>query len=155
MLGSALTCNAEYLAAPTSVVEQFDRAVAPALKRSGLAPADVDYVNAHGTGTPANDASEADVIHKIFDRSVPVTSIKEYFGHTMGAVGVPETVPRLEAMRRSLVPASPGFESLGLDAPIHVIAGTKPLPVRTVVTLQTGFGGLNAAAVLRRSDSGF
>lgn len=73
MPGSALTCNAEYFTAPASVGEQLTRAVAPALKRSGLAPADVDYGNAHGTDTPTNDALEAATIHKIFDRSASVT----------------------------------------------------------------------------------
>jgi 3-oxoacyl-[acyl-carrier-protein] synthase II len=118
-----------------------------ALADAGLRPEEIDYVNAHATGTPIGDAAEAEALHRIFGERVPVSSIKGHLGHALGACGALEAITCLEAMRRGIVPPTRNLDEPDV-API--LLPTRPLVhrVRYAVSTNFAFGGVNTAVVL-------
>ncbi len=127
------------------------RAIAEAL--GAVAPDQVDWIKAHGTGTPANDASEAQAIHTVFGARaarLPVTSLKATLGHSLGASGAVEAVATVLALHGGFIPPT-----LNVDQPDPacdldlVTGGARPLRARTVLANAFGFGGNNAAVLFR------
>ena len=143
--------DAVHMTAPDREGRGAARAISAALVDAGLAPADVGFVSAHGTGTPYNDAMEAVAIGRVFGaHRVPVNSIKGAIGHTLGAAGAFETVLCVAAMEAGLVPPTAGLEHVdpvcaGLDL-VH--GSARSTPVRVSVSTSSGFAGANAALVL-------
>jgi 3-oxoacyl-[acyl-carrier-protein] synthase II len=121
-----------------------------ALEDAGLAPSEIGHVNAHGTSTPLNDASEAEAIRKVFgDHSPPVTSTKGVTGHMIGGAGAAEAAIALLAMRDELVPPTANLEQIGDDIDLDVVSG-EPRRVERAPVLSNsfGFGGHNATLIL-------
>lgn len=121
-----------------------------ALDDAGLAADVVGHINAHGTSTPLNDASEAEAITKVFgERAVPVTSTKGVTGHCIGAAGAVEAAASLLAIEKGLVPPTANHERLDEAMTIDVVAGeTRAFEKRVVLSNSFGFGGHNGALVL-------
>jgi 3-oxoacyl-[acyl-carrier-protein] synthase II len=127
------------------------RAISAALVDAGLAPGDVGFVSAHGTGTPYNDAMEAVAISRVFGaRRVPVNSIKGAIGHTLGAAGAFETVLCIGVMESGLVPPTAGLAHVDpACASLDLVQGApRSVPARVSVSTSSGFAGANAALVL-------
>jgi 3-oxoacyl-[acyl-carrier-protein] synthase II len=148
ILGYGATSDAHHITAPSS--EGAVRAMKLALKDAGLEPADVDYINAHGTSTPLNDASETKAIKAVFgDDAPPVSSTKSVIGHLLGAAGAVEAVATVQALRERVAPPTVGWEErdpeLDLD---YVPDGPRALEStngRAVALSNSfGFGGHNA-----------
>ena len=119
-----------------------------ALRRAGLAPHDVDWINLHGTGTRANDAAEDLAVASVFGDGVPCSSTKGWTGHTLGACGILEAVIAGQCMAAGFVAGC-----LGIDTPdpafrAQVAVGTLDRPVQSVVSNSFGFGGANCSLVL-------
>ncbi len=127
-------------------------AMRAALARAGLAPGEVDYVNAHGTGTRINDAAEANAMRSVFaGRRVPVSSTKSATGHALEAAGAVETVISALALREQALPPTVGY--LGPDPSCDVDCvpnQARRAPLEHVLTVNAAFGGANAALVLGR-----
>jgi len=150
--GYAATCDGYHLTAPQPEGTEAARAIELALADAGLGPADVDYVNAHGTSTPLNDRSETVALKAALGeraREVPVSSTKSAIGHLLGAAGAVEAIATVEALRRRVAPPTLGWEvpEEGLDLD-YVPGAAKPLPEKEgpLVALSNsfGFGGHNA-----------
>lgn len=144
-LGGASTADAHHVTAPHPEGDGAERAMRLALEDSGLEPADVAYVNAHGTGTELNDKTEGAVIHRIFGDDQPaVSSIKGATGHGLGASGSIEAAVTLEAMRRKELPPNTGLSDQDPDIPLDDIVrearGWEPGPS---LSNSFGFGGHN------------
>ena len=141
-----MSAEAEDLVQPSSAGAA--RAMAAGLEDAGLAPAAIDLVKAHGTGTAANDRAEAQALHLIFGAGPPpVTAPKALHGHLIGAAGAVEMLTCLLALEQRLVPAIPcaADADLGLD----VVSGkARHLAVRACLSNAFAFGGLNAVLVL-------
>ena len=131
-----------------------ERVMRAALTDAGIEPEDVGYVNAHGSGTEANDPSEWRGIQKGLERSaaVPVNSSKGAFGHAQGAAGALETIVTILMMRRGLLPPTLNFVGPRPLVPRDPIAGPRPRKARYdhAVCLNAAFGGANAAVVISR-----
>jgi 3-oxoacyl-[acyl-carrier-protein] synthase II len=127
------------------------RAMEQALARAELTSGEVDYINAHGTATPFNDAAEGAAIAQLFGSRVPVSSTKSMMGHSLGAAGAIEAVICLLAMQNDLLPPNihfgQGDEAIALDI---VANQARTKPVRTTVSNSFGFGGTNASIVMRK-----
>jgi 3-oxoacyl-(acyl-carrier-protein) synthase len=141
---------------PTAPHPRGDGAVAAirgALADAGLSPSHVDYVNAHGTATPANDVAEGVALERVFGANCPLTSsTKGLTGHTLGAAGAIEAVLSLIALSSGFVPATTGLEEADPEIPIrHVPPGGLTRPLSVVVSNSFGFGGNNTALVLSRA----
>jgi 3-oxoacyl-[acyl-carrier-protein] synthase II len=155
--GYGATSDAHHLTAPPADGEGAARAIGIALRDAGLTPADVDYVNAHGTSTPLNDRAETIAIKAALGErayAIPVSSLKSAIGHTLGASGAIEAVATVLALRDRVAPPTLGWaerdEGLDLD---YVAEGTRTLTVpadRLPVAISNsfGFGGHNAVLVL-------
>lgn len=149
MAGWAMTSDAHHFVAPN--LETVRRCIAQSIADAGIAPADIDAVNAHGTSTKVGDKIEADALSDIFgDRIPPVTANKSQIGHAMGASSAIETILAMEGMRReTLLPTinyTPDPEIV-LDCTAE---GARPLAQEFVLKNAFGFGGCNACVVLKR-----
>jgi 3-oxoacyl-(acyl-carrier-protein) synthase len=150
--GVGLTNDATNIVNPDAGGEA--EAVRAAIENAGLLPSDIDYVNAHGTGTEANDANETAVLKAVLGPrayGIPVSSIKGHLGHTMGAAGAIELAATALAISRGRVPPTlhfvPGDPLCDLD---YVPEGARDLPMRHALTNSFGFGGQNAVLVLSK-----
>jgi 3-oxoacyl-[acyl-carrier-protein] synthase II len=152
LLGHASTSDGSHIAAPDPTGRGLETAVTRALRAAGLGPASVDFVSAHGTGTPLNDRIESGVLRRVLGaraEAIPVNSIKGPMGHTMGAAAALEAVMCLLASRHSLIPPTLGYEEADPECGLDYVPAV-PRPARARVSLSTslGFGGCNAALVL-------
>ena len=125
-----------------------------ALEDAGVSPEEVNYVNAHGTGTKANDSTEVRALRNVFgDRlaEVPVSSTKSLHGHVLGATGAVEAVATLLAMREGFLPPTAGFLGPDPECAIDVVPNeARPAKVEVALSNNFAFGGLNAVLVFRR-----
>lgn len=156
LIGAGLSSDAHHMTAPPADGAGAERAMRAALAAAGVAPQDVCYVNAHGTGTPLNDAAEAAAIGRLFGDAVPVSSCKGLTGHTLGGAGGIEAVAAVLAVRERI-----GFENLGAatpgeDCPVCLIGpGGLPLPAAPVVLSNSfAFGGNNCALLFAGAEWG-
>lgn len=154
VLGHGASCDAHHMTAPHPEGRGAAEALAHALEDADLTPADVDFVNAHGTGTPQNDAAEWRAIERVFGAragSLPVTSTKGAVGHLLGSSGAIEAVATVESLRARAVHPTAGDgatdEALGVEL---VVGEARPIPADAVaVSTSFGFGGANAVVVFR------
>jgi len=144
--------DANHITGPSRDGDGLCKAAADAIARAGLAAEDVDFVHAHGTGTPFNDAMEARALAKLFaHQTPPVSGTKAQTGHTLGAAGVIESIIAIEALRRGEVPGNAGLAETDLDARVTLVRKRTPLPrSKVALKLAAGFGGINAAVVFTR-----
>ncbi len=151
--GVGAAADATHMTAPDREGGGAARAIRAALDDAGLAPSDVGFVSAHGTGTPYNDAMEAAALTRVFGAGrVPVHSIKGAIGHTLGAAGAIEAVVCLRVLETGLVPPTTGLEDVDpACASLDLVHGApRPVDARAVVSTSSGFAGANAALVLER-----
>jgi 3-oxoacyl-[acyl-carrier-protein] synthase II len=152
LLGHASTSDGAHVSAPHPEGRGLRAAVAGALAQGRVDPRDVDFVSAHGTGTPLNDRIETAALRAALGRradEIPVNSIKGGLGHTMGAAATLEAIMCLLASRDGIVPPTLGYEEPDPACPLDYVP-RAPRRVRPRVSLSTslGFGGCNAALVL-------
>jgi 3-oxoacyl-[acyl-carrier-protein] synthase II len=155
IVGYGLTNDAHHMSAPRPDGTMNAAAMRRALDEAELAPADVDLVNAHGSGTPLGDRCEALAMELVFGEraaSVPVTATKGQHGHALGATGAWEAALSLATIGSGIVPRSVNADDADCD--LAVTRERLARPVRTVLSNSAGFGGINAALVLRAVDDG-
>ncbi|RUL80051.1 beta-ketoacyl-[acyl-carrier-protein] synthase family protein [Dyella choica] len=153
LAGVGMSADAGDIAAPSDVGAAA--AMRIALQDAGMQPADIDYINAHGTGTVANDCTETRAIHNVFGkhaRRLAVTSTKPMHGHALGAAGALELIAVVGALRNGIVP--PTLNYLGPDPACdldYVPHEARAMTVRAALSNSFAFGGLNAVVALRRA----
>ncbi|MGV9990498.1 beta-ketoacyl synthase N-terminal-like domain-containing protein [Streptomyces sp. NPDC003374] len=150
--GYGLSCDGYHQTAPDPSGKGACAAMAQALRTAGYGPEDVDYLNLHGTGTPANDASEPKAVKLLFGSSVPpASSTKSIIGHTLGAAGAVEAVVSTLAIDRGTLP--PTINTRGVEQPfgLDIVPDTgRPASPDVVLSNSFAFGGNNASVVLNR-----
>ena len=150
--GYGNACDAFHQTASSDDGEGAYLAMTEALSMSGLQPSDIQYVNAHGTGTPNNDRSEGVALRRVFGEQMPlVSSTKGFTGHTTSASGSIETVICLLAMQHQFVPANLGWQHPMSDGIVPTM-GEDHYELRNVLCNSFGFGGNDSAVVLSRSE---
>jgi 3-oxoacyl-[acyl-carrier-protein] synthase II len=144
--GYGLACDAHHITRPHPEGAGSITAMRQAIESSGLTPADIDHVNAHGTATPNNDSVEALVIRKVFGgRAIPVTSIKSMIGHCMGASSAMEAVACVMTLQTGIIPPTTTFETPDPECPVDVVAKVaQEHPVDVVLNNALAFGGYDA-----------
>lgn len=119
----------------------------------GCSPEDLAFISVHGTATPFNDEMEAMAIHRAGLSDIPICSLKGYYGHTMGAAGVLETILSMEAVDAGIVPATMGYDgALGVSKSVNISNEHRFTQKKAFVKLMSGFGGCNAALRLQKGE---
>lgn len=147
LAGGGASNDANHISGPSRTGQELNMAMQKAMSEAGLGAAGIDFISAHGTATVYNDEMESKAITLAGLQHVPVNSLKGYFGHTLGAAGIIESVVALQGMKTDTVLATRGFEQLGVPMPINVVAETLRLKINTCLKTASGFGGCNAAVV--------
>ena len=143
----AIRNDGYHISSPSKVGEGSFRALRHILE--GVDPEEIAVVNAHGTATLFNDEMESVAIDRAGLGGVAVNSLKGYYGHTMGAAGILETIITMRALDEGLVLATKGYENLGVSRPVQVTKQNLTSQKRTFVKMISGFGGCNAAMLLK------
>jgi len=150
--GAGMSADAGDIVLPSA--DGAAKALSGALADAQLAPADIDYINAHGTGTPANDPTESKAIRRVFGahaNNVAVSSTKSMHGHALGAAGAIELVAAIGALRDSVIPPTANFIDADPECDLDYVPNTpREKPVRAVLSNSFAFGGLNCVVALRR-----
>ena len=153
--GYSFSNDAHHMTAPRPDGSQAARAIRGALKDAHIEPYEVGYVNAHGSSTPLNDSTETRAIHTVFGEhaaKLQVSSTKAYYGHALGASGAMETAICAMALENEWLPPTLNLESPGEGCDLDYIAGRgRKASVDYVVNNSFGFGGINAALVLKKA----
>ena len=153
ILGDA-TCNdANHISGPSRTGEGLFRSVKAALKEANLNAKEIDYISAHGTATPFNDEMEAIAFSRLEMQNVPLNSLKGYFGHTLGASGLLETIVGMHSMEKNILFSSKGFTELGVSKNINIIKTNTPKTLNTFLKTASGFGGCNTAVIFKKTNN--
>ncbi|MES2728794.1 MAG: beta-ketoacyl-ACP synthase II [Pseudomonadota bacterium] len=154
IIGYGMSGDAYHMTSPAEDGNGGYRAMDMALKRAGIKPADIDYINAHGTSTPMGDGIECGAVKRLFGddiKNVAMSSTKSAIGHLLGAAGAVEAIYAIKAIQTGVIPPT-----LNLDNPSEACQGINLVPnvaqakkVRTVLSNSFGFGGTNASLVIR------
>lgn len=150
IIGDGSINDANHISGPSRTGEGLFRSVESALKEAKITSKQIDYISAHGTATPFNDEMEAIAFNRLNMQNVPVNSLKGYYGHTLGASGLLETVIGLESMLQNKLFVSLGFDEIGVSQQINVIAENKSKQINYFLKTASGFGGCNTAVIFEK-----
>jgi nodulation protein E len=155
LAGVGMTSDAKDITTPD--VGGAARAIAGALKDAGMTPQDIDYINAHGTGTRINDLMETTAIKQILGeraRQIAISASKSMFGHALGAAGALEMLATVLAVDRDLAPPTINYLGPDPECDLDYVPGVaRPMPIRAALKHSFGFGGLNAVVAVRKSPA--
>lgn len=152
ILGGATSNDANHISGPSRTGEGLVKAIEHAFAQTNTNAEIINYISAHGTATPYNDEMEAIAFSRTGLEKVPINSFKGYYGHTLGAAGTLETVLSDYSMKNNLLIKSLGYANHGVSKPVHVISENKTSKLKTVLKVASGFGGCNAAMILKKNE---
>ncbi len=147
LLGYGASSDGHHMSAPHPEGAGAIVAMRGALARAGLEPGAIDYVNLHGTGTRANDATEDRAMLAVFGSGTPCSSTKGWSGHTLGAAGILEAVIALICLRHGFMPGCLGVETVDPAFGARVVTANRGASIRRVMSNSFGFGGSNCSLI--------
>ncbi|WP_170237673.1 beta-ketoacyl-ACP synthase II [Streptococcus hyovaginalis] len=151
IVGYGNTCDAYHQTSPSPDGSGAAKAMKLAIVEAGIEPSDIDYVNAHGTSTQANEKGESQAIVAVLGKDVPVSSTKSFTGHLLGAAGAVEAIATIESMRHGFIHMTAGTQELSEDIEANVVMGRGlQADVRYAISNTFGFGGHNAVLAFKR-----
>ncbi len=157
LIGYGLSGDAFHITAPAENGDGAFRCMKAAIARAGIAPEEIDYVNAHGTSTPMGDEIELGAVERLFGEAANtlcMSSTKSAIGHLLGAAGAVEAIFSILAMQHNMVPPTLNLDEPSVSTPIDLVAHkSKAREINTVLSNSFGFGGTNASLVFRRLDA--
>ena len=157
LVGYGLSGDAYHITAPAEDGDGGFRAMSAALKRAGLTPADIDYINAHGTSTPVGDEIELRAVERLMGNAaaaLTMSSTKSSIGHLLGAAGAVEAIFSILAMRDQVAPPTLNLDNPSVETAIDLAPHkAKPRKIDAVLSNSFGFGGTNASLVFKRFEA--
>jgi 3-oxoacyl-[acyl-carrier-protein] synthase II len=150
--GHGMTCDAYHITRPHPEAAGSKSAMRQAIERSGISPDDIDFVNAHGTGTKHNDSAESKVMRDVFgERRVPISSMKSMLGHCMGAASALEAIGCVMTLETGIYPPTINYETPDPECDVDVVANTaRKGKADIVLNNSLAFGGYNSVTCLAR-----
>jgi 3-oxoacyl-[acyl-carrier-protein] synthase-1 len=146
--GGSVSNDANHISGPSRTGEELWLAIRRSLEQSGTEATDIDFISAHGTATRYNDEMEAKAIHLASMEKIPLNSLKGYYGHTLGAAGILESIVTIHSMKEDIIFPTLGFSTPGTEMPVNVVSEIRKSKLRKTLKTASGFGGCNAALVL-------
>lgn len=150
--GGATSNDANHISGPSRTGDGLLLAIQKTLQETAVAADAVDYISGHGTATIFNDEMEALAITDAKLGNVPMNSLKSYFGHTLGAAGVIESIIGIHSMYNNTLIGTFHFNKLGVSKPINILKSTQQAIVNTCLKTAAGFGGCNAAVLFQKQS---
>lgn len=150
ILGTSSCNDANHISGPSRTGEGLYLCVKSALKEANINESEIDYISAHGTATNYNDEMESIAFGRLNMLNIPLNSLKGYYGHTLGASGLLESIIGIESLRQNTLIASVGFDELGVSEPINVIEKTTKKELTMFLKTASGFGGCNSAVIFKK-----
>jgi 3-oxoacyl-[acyl-carrier-protein] synthase II len=154
VIGYGLSGDAHHITAPAEDGDGAFRCMSMAIRRAGITPAEIDYINAHGTSTPLGDEIELNAVHRVVGNAagrISMSSTKSSIGHLLGAAGAVEAIFSTLAIRDQTVPPTINLDNPSVDTPIDLVPHKAiKRDVDVVLSNSFGFGGTNASLILRR-----
>lgn len=150
ILGDSSINDANHISGPSRTGEGLFRSIQNAIKEAQIDPEKLDYISAHGTATPFNDEMEAIALNRLKLQNVPVNSLKGFYGHTLGASGLLETVIAIESANQNILFESKGYDELGVSESINIIAKNEKANIDYFLKTASGFGGCNTAVIFEK-----
>jgi 3-oxoacyl-[acyl-carrier-protein] synthase II len=155
LIGYGLSGDAFHITAPAPDGDGALRCMNAAVKRAGIAPGEIDYINAHGTSTPLGDEIELGAVQRLVGNSagrVSMSSTKSSIGHLLGAAGAVEAIYSILAIRDQVAPPTLNLDNPSVESPIDLVPHkARKREINTVLSNSFGFGGTNASLVFRRA----
>ena len=142
--------DANHISGPSRTGEGLYRSVKKTMEINKLTPDEFDFISAHGTATVFNDEMESIAFDRLGLSHIPLNSFKGYFGHTLGAAGVMETVASMQMMRQNVLIKSLGFDESGTSKKLNIIKKNTTAELNTILKTASGFGGGNASLVIAK-----
>ena len=146
--GGSVSNDANHISGPSRTGQELAGAIMKSLDDANIGVGDIGFISAHGTGTVYNDEMEAKALSIAGLENVPLNSLKGYYGHTLGAAGLIETIISAESLRRGLILGTPGFVNAPELYPVNVGASHKSFDAVNFLKTASGFGGCNAAVII-------
>jgi len=154
IIGYGLSGDAYHITAPAESGDGASRCMSMAIARSGVAPEEIDYINAHGTSTPMGDEIELRAVERILGDAAAgatMSSTKSAIGHLLGAAGAVEAIFSLLAIRDNVAPPTLNLDNPSVETPIDLVPHeAKTTPINVALSNSFGFGGTNASLIFRR-----
>jgi 3-oxoacyl-[acyl-carrier-protein] synthase I len=150
VLCGSVSNDANHISGPSRSGEELFHAIQTALQNSGLSASDIDFISAHGTATIYNDEMEAKAFTLAGLSSIPVNSLKGYYGHTLGAAGLIESVISIQSLKENIIIASAGYKTPGVSKPLNICRTLQPGNFTICLKTASGFGGCNAAVIFSK-----
>ena len=152
ILGEGSCNDANHISGPSRTGEGLYRSMQSAFTQANISAAEVDFISAHGTATMFNDEMEAIAFSRMGLSTVPLNSLKGYFGHSLGASGLVETIVGMHSLKNNTLYKSLGFETSGVTKPINVITETTKKNINRFLKTASGFGGCNTAILFQKNN---
>jgi len=150
VIGDSSINDANHISGPSRTGEGLFRSIQNALKEAQIEANKLDYISAHGTATPYNDEMEAIALNRLDLQNAPINSLKGFYGHTLGASGLLETVIAIESANQNKLFESKGFDEIGVSESINVIKKNEEKNIEYFLKTASGFGGCNTAVVFEK-----
>ena len=150
VLSGAVSNDANHISAPSRTGEELAFAITKTLKQVGLNANDIDFISVHGTATSYNDEMEAKAINLAGLQHIPANSLKGFYGHTLGAAGLIESIISIQSLKENVVLPTIGFANMGVSAPINICKDLLPGNYKIFLNTASGFGGCNAAVLFSK-----
>jgi 3-oxoacyl-[acyl-carrier-protein] synthase-1 len=147
VLGGGSANDANHISGPSRTGEGLFFAVTKAMQQAAIEASQVDFVSAHGTATPFNDEMEAKAFALAGLSEVPINSLKGYFGHTLGAAGIIESVFAIQGMKQGVIFNTLGYSEYGVPDQVVINDKLTQKEQKFIIKTASGFGGCNAAVV--------
>ncbi|MGB4844883.1 MAG: beta-ketoacyl synthase N-terminal-like domain-containing protein [Ferruginibacter sp.] len=148
--GGSVSNDANHISGPSRTGEELNLAITKAMKIAGVTASDIDFISAHGTATIFNDEMEAKAINLANLQAVPVNSLKGYYGHTLGAAGLIESIISIQSLKENTVIPTPGFQTIGVTQPVNICTTLYQSSLQHCLKTASGFGGCNAAMIFSK-----
>lgn len=150
VIGDSSINDANHISGPSRTGEGLFRSIQNAMKEAKINSDQIDYISAHGTATPFNDEMEAIALNRLGLQNVPINSLKGFYGHTLGASGLLETVIAIESANQNKVFESKGFDEIGVSEAINIIEKNEEKNIEFFLKTASGFGGCNTAVIFEK-----